>query len=98
METIRTVLAIATQLKLQVFQLDVKSAFLNGELEEEIYVEQPQGYMVEGHEDKVYMLKKALYGLKQAPHAWNSRIDGYLLQIGFMKSPGEPFLYIKTQG
>lgn len=98
METIRTVLAIATQLKLQVFQLDVKSAFLNGELEEEIYVEQPQGYMVEGHEDKVYMLKKALYGLKQAPHTWNSRINGCLLQIGFMKSPGEPFLYIKTQG
>jgi len=67
METIRTVLAIAAQLKLPVYQLDVKSAFLNGELEEEVYVEQPQGYIIKGHEDKVYRLHKALYGLKQAP-------------------------------
>ena len=67
METIRTVLALAAQLKLQVYQLDVKSAFLNGEIEEEVYVEQPQGYKVQGEEDKVYRLKKALYGLKQAP-------------------------------
>ena len=69
METIRTALALATQLKLQVYQLDVKSAFLNGEIEEEVYVEQPQGYKVQGEEDKVYRLKKALYGLKQAPRA-----------------------------
>ena len=67
METIRVVLAIAAQLKLQVFQLDVKSTFLNGELEEEVYVEQPQGYIIEGQENKVFRLRKALYGLKQAP-------------------------------
>jgi len=79
METIRMVLAIAAQLKLPVYQLDVKSAFLNGELEEEVYVEQPHGYIIKGHEDKVYRLHKALYGLKQAPRAWNSKIDGYLL-------------------
>jgi len=54
--------------------------------------------MVNDQEDKVYMLKNALYGLKQAPCAWNSRIDGYLLETGFMKSPSEPSLYIKTQG
>ena len=71
---------------------------LNSELEEEVCVEQPQGYVVEGHEDKVYMLKKALYVLKEAPRAWNSIIDGYLLQTEFMKSPSEPSLYIKTQG
>ena len=97
METIRVVLAIAAQLKLQVFQLDVKSAFLNGELEEEVYVEQPQGYIIEGQENKVFRLRKALYGLKQAPRAWNSKIDGYLLSNGFLKSPSEPSLYIKTQ-
>jgi hypothetical protein len=63
METIRIVLALAAQLELPVYQLDVKSAFLNGELQEEVYVEQPEGYIVEGKEDKVYRLKKALYGL-----------------------------------
>lgn len=87
METIRSVLALAAQFKLSVYQLDVKSAFLNGELEEEVYVEQPQGYVIEGKEDKVYRLQKALYGLKQAPRAWNSKIDGYLLQNGFTKKP-----------
>ncbi len=98
METIRLVLALAAQFKLTVYQLDVKSAFLNGELEEEVYVEQPQGYVIKGKEDKVYRLRKALYGLKQAPRAWNSKIDSYLLQNGFTKSPNEPSLYIKTQG
>lgn len=67
METITTILALAVQLEKQVFQLDVKSSFLNGELEEEVYVEQPLGYVQKGKEDKVYCLQKALYGLKQAP-------------------------------
>ena len=66
METIRIVLALATKLELNVFQLDVKSSFLNGELKEEVYVEQPQGYEVKGKEDKVYWLRKALYGLKHS--------------------------------
>lgn len=97
-ETIRLVLALAAQLELKVYQLDVKSAFLNGELEEEVYVEQPQGYEVKGKEDKVYRLKKALYGLKQAPRAWNSKTDSYFLNHGFTKSPNEPSLYIKRNG
>ncbi|CAL1407137.1 unnamed protein product [Linum trigynum] len=95
METIRTVLALASQLELPVYQLDVKSAFLNGELEEEVYVEQPRGYEKKGEEDKVYRLRKALYGLKQAPRAWNSRIDRYFQQNGFQRSPSEASLYIK---
>ena len=69
MEKIRSVLALAAKFKLTVYQLDVKSAFLNVELEEEVYVEQPQGYVIKGKEDKVYRLRKALYGLKQAPRA-----------------------------
>jgi len=98
METIRTVLALAAQLELQIFQLDVKSAFLNGELKEEVYVKQPQCFEVEGKEGKVYKLHKALYGLKQAPRAWNNKIDAYFLQNGFVKSPSEPSLYVKRSG
>ena len=63
--------------------MDVKSAFLNGTFEEEVYVEQPAGYVVRGKDDKVYRLKKALYGLKQAPRAWYKKIDSYFIQKAF---------------
>ena len=95
LDTIRLLLAIAAQKGWKVYQLDVKSAFLNGFLEEEIYVEQPEGFVVKGQEDDVYLLKKALYGLKQAPRAWYSRIDEHLMQLGFRKSLSEVTLYIK---
>ena len=77
--------------------MDVKSAFLNGVLMEEVYVEQPLGYEKKGQEHKVCRSKKALYGLKQAPRAWYSRIDSYLLENGFEKCEGEPTLYIKEK-
>lgn len=64
-------------------------------LEEEVYIEQPPGYMKKGHEDKVYRLKKAFYGLKQAPRAWNTRIDEYFQKNEIMKSPYEHALYSK---
>ncbi|GKD35292.1 retrovirus-related pol polyprotein from transposon TNT 1-94 [Tanacetum coccineum] len=80
------------------YQVDVKSAFLNGELKEEVYVNQPQGFEVEGKEEKVYKLKKDLYGLKQAPRAWYSQIDGYFKENGFDQSKSEPTLYVKNQG
>eukprot|EP00253_Pinus_taeda_P019551 PITA_19551 len=70
LDTVREFLATAAHNKCKVYQMDVKSAFLNGILEEEIYVQQPLGYEVESNEEKVYNLKKALYGLKQAPRAW----------------------------
>jgi hypothetical protein len=98
LETVRTFLSIASQLKLKVYQMDVKSAFLNGYLKEEVYVEQPQGFIVEGKEDKVYRLKKALYGLKQAPRAWYSRIDKYLHDHGFVKCSSESAVYKKVIG
>ncbi|KAE8684274.1 hypothetical protein F3Y22_tig00111146pilonHSYRG00032 [Hibiscus syriacus] len=78
-------------------EMDVKSVFLNGVLEEELYIQQPSGYEVKGHEDKVLKLKKALYGLKQAPRAWNSRIDKYFQENGFNKCPYEHALYIKIK-
>eukprot|EP00253_Pinus_taeda_P027099 PITA_27099 len=95
METVRTVLSIAAQHKWKIYQMDVKSAFLNGVLKEEVYVEQPPGYEVDGQEHKFCKLKKALYGLKQALRAWYSRIDAYLIENGFDKCDGEPTLYIK---
>eukprot|EP00253_Pinus_taeda_P016890 PITA_16890 len=97
METMRAVLSIAAQNKCKVYQMDVKSAFLNGVLKEEVYVEQPLGYEKKGEEHKVCKLKKALYGLKQASRAWYSRIDSYLLDNEFDKCEGEPTVYIKEK-
>ncbi|GKV49004.1 hypothetical protein SLEP1_g55778 [Rubroshorea leprosula] len=82
METIRLIAGLAAQNQWKVHQMDVKSAFLNGPLEKEVYVKQPPGFMKQGSEDKVYRLKKALYGLKQAPRAWNKRVDSFFLKAG----------------
>ncbi|KAL0322226.1 UNVERIFIED_CONTAM: Retrovirus-related Pol polyprotein from transposon RE1 [Sesamum calycinum] len=98
LDTIRALIAIAANKKWKIYQMDVKSAFLNGYIDEEIYVEQPQGFIAKGSEEKVLRLKKALYGLKQAPRAWYSRIDKYFMDRGFRRSLSEPTLYIKSQG
>jgi len=66
-----------------IHQMDVKSAFLNGVLEEEIYMEQPIGFVIAGKETKVCRLKKVLYGLKQASRVWNLQFHGVLLDLGF---------------
>ena len=95
-DTIRLIIALAAHLGWKIFHLDVKSAFLNGDLEEEIYVNQPEGFIEEGKEDKVYLLKKALYGLKQAPRAWYNKGDSYLTRQGFRRSVNEATLYVKV--
>ena len=97
LETIRLIISLAAQNKWKIHQMDVKSAFLNGVLEEEVYIQQPSGYEVKGHKDKVLKLKKALYGLKQAPRAWNNRIDKYFLENNFTKCPYEHALYVKIK-
>lgn len=97
-ETIRLIVALSAQYGWKIFHLDVKSTFLNGVLQEEIYVEQPTGFIVAGHEDKVYRLHKALYGLKQAPRARYSIIDSHFLQNDFRRSQNEPTLYVKDCG
>ena len=96
METIRLLISLAAQMKWRIFQLDVKSAFLNGYLEEDVYVEQPMGFVIEGQEGKVLKLNKALYGLKQAPRAWNTHIDKYFQDNGFVRCQNEYALYVKT--
>ncbi|BBG96481.1 transposable element gene [Prunus dulcis] len=98
LDTIRTLIALAAQKGWKLYQLDVKSAFLNGKLQEEVYVEQPEGFVIQGKEDRVYRLHKALYGLKQAPRAWYGEIDGYFAECGFEKSLSEATLYTKTRG
>ncbi|GLT50492.1 hypothetical protein SLA2020_239750 [Shorea laevis] len=95
MDTIRLVIALVAQNSWPIYQLDVKSAFLHGNLQEQVFIDQPPGYVKSGSEHKVYRLKKALYGLKQAPRAWYSRIDAYFLKEGFQKCPYEHTLYIK---
>jgi len=94
-DTIRSLLAVAAQQGWSVYQLDVKSAFLYGELKEEVYVDQPDGFVRVGEEDKVYKLRKALYGLKQAPRAWFSRIESYFKREGFQKSSYDHTLFFK---
>ena len=81
----------------KVYQMDVKPAFLNGELNEEAYTEQPKGFKQSGKENDVWKLKKALYGLKQAPRAWYDRSDKYLCQQGFKRCNTNSNIYFKTE-
>ncbi|KAK2443673.1 putative mitochondrial protein [Trifolium repens] len=94
-ETIRLVVTLANLRGWGLYHLDVKSAFLSGPLEENVYVKQPPGFEIAGKENMVYKLHKALYGLKQAPRAWNKRIDQFLSHIGFKKCTVEYGVYVK---
>ncbi|GJW85674.1 ribonuclease H-like domain, reverse transcriptase, RNA-dependent DNA polymerase [Tanacetum coccineum] len=96
METIRLLLAIAATNKWEVHHLDVKSAFLHGDLKEEVYVTQPEGFTKEQDKGKVYRLIKALYGLRQAPRAWNIKLDNTLKSLDFKKCALEQAIYTKT--
>jgi hypothetical protein len=96
MEAICLLLAYACSKNVKVYHMDVKSSFLNGELEEEVYIEQPEGFQLSEKTNYVCKLKKALYGLKQAPRAWYSRLDKYLQQAGFRKGSVDNNLYIKV--
>jgi hypothetical protein len=78
MESMRVLLALAAQEGWKVHHMDIKSAFLNDNLKEEVYVRQPPGFTVVGEESKVYHLHKVVYGLRQAPHAWNAKLDATL--------------------
>jgi hypothetical protein len=93
---IRTIIALAAKMKWKLHQMDVKTTFLNGVIEEEVYIEQPQGFEVEDRMSHVCKLKKALYELKQAPRVWYGRIDKFLTSLGFPKSKEYSNLYSKV--
>ncbi|GJX12203.1 ribonuclease H-like domain, reverse transcriptase, RNA-dependent DNA polymerase [Tanacetum coccineum] len=95
MERIRLLLAIAANNKWEVHHLDVKSAFLHGDLKEEVYVTQPEGFIKKQDQGKVYRLIKALYGLRQAPRAWNIKLDNTLKSLDFKKCALEQAIYTK---
>jgi hypothetical protein len=97
MEYVRVMIILAAHLNWSVHHMDVKSAFLNGDLGEEVYVSQPPGFIVKGQEQKVYKLHKALYGLRQAPRTWNSKLDTVLLELGFSKCKREYGLYTRVK-
>ncbi|EOY19734.1 Copia-like retrotransposable element, putative [Theobroma cacao] len=94
LDTIRLLVALVAKEKWKLWHLDVKSAFLNGLLEEDIFIEQPKGFIEPGMENRICKLKKALYGLKQAPRAWYARVDNYLCNKGFHMSESKPTLYV----
>lgn len=95
LESVRLLLAYAASEGWAVHHMDVKSAFLNGELKEEVYVAQPPGFVVDGKEQKVLRLVKALYGLRQAPRAWYTKLDASLLSLGFHRSASEHAVYMR---
>jgi hypothetical protein len=94
--SIITIIAIADKMKWKLHQMDVKITFLNGVIEEEVYIEQTQGYEVEDINIHVCRLKKALYGLMQAPRSWYGRIDSFPTSLGFTKSKVDSNLYFKV--
>ncbi|GKF55153.1 retrovirus-related pol polyprotein from transposon TNT 1-94, partial [Tanacetum coccineum] len=98
LDAIRIILAYAAHMNMVVYQMDVKTAFLNGILREEVYVSQPDGFVDQDNPNHVYKLKKALYGSKQAHHAWDDLLSKFLLSHEFSKGTVDPTLFIRRQG
>jgi hypothetical protein len=95
MITIRTIIVITIAKGWLLHQMDVKNVFLHGDLQEEVYMEQPPGYVDQTHPNLVYRLKKVLYSLKQAPRTWSDKIGQYLITSGFQTSNANFSLYVK---
>jgi hypothetical protein len=94
--SIRAIMSLATSMGWSLHQMDVNTTFLNGVIEEEVYIEQPQGFEVHSRDTHVCRLNKSLYGLKKDPRARYAKIDNYLIRLGFSKSHAEPNLYYKV--
>ncbi|GJS42263.1 retrovirus-related pol polyprotein from transposon TNT 1-94 [Tanacetum coccineum] len=93
LEAVWIFVAYAAHKSFPIYQMDMKTAFLNGPLKEEVYVAQPEGFVDPDHPEKVYLLRKALYGLKQAPRAWYDELSNFLMSKGFTKGTIDPTLF-----
>nr|GEX01299.1 hypothetical protein [Tanacetum cinerariifolium] len=98
LEAIRIFIAYAAHKNIVVYQINVKTAFLNGNLRDEVYVSQPDGFVDQDNPNHVYKLKKALYGLKQAPRAWYDMLSSFLISQDFSKGSVDPTLFIRRNG
>nr|GEU44073.1 retrovirus-related Pol polyprotein from transposon TNT 1-94 [Tanacetum cinerariifolium] len=98
LEAVRIFIAYAAHKSFPIYQMDVKTAFLNGPLKEEVYVAQPDGFVDPDHPKKAYRLRKALYGLKQAPRAWYDKLSKFLTSKGFTKGTIDPTLFTIRYG
>lgn len=96
--TFRIMLTIATKQHMKVVHLDAKTAFLNGTLDEEIYMKQPSGFIADGKEDHVCLLRRSLYGLKQSARVWNKSIHQVLIDANYVQSRNDPCLYSLNVG
>ncbi|KAI5341456.1 hypothetical protein L3X38_020730 [Prunus dulcis] len=97
-DSFRVMMALVAHFNLYLHQMDVKTAFLNGDLYEEIYMQQPEGFIQEGREDQVCKLRKSIYGLKQASRQWYLKFDEVVRSHGFSESPVDECIYIKVSG
>jgi hypothetical protein len=93
--SIRFLLSIVVAFDLEVEHMGVKTTFLHGDLEEEIYMKQPEGFVVKGKKEMVCKIKKSLYGLKQSPRMWYQKFDTYILGLGFVRSMVDHYVYSK---
>ena len=98
MTSIRVILGLAATMDLEIEQLDVKTAFLHGELEEDVYMEQPEGFEVKGKESKVCKLVKSLYGLKQAPRQWYRKFESFMTMHGYKKTSSDHCVFVQKFG
>ena len=93
MTTLHALFSLMATLDLELYQMDVQTAFLHGDLDEELYMKQPEGYVILGKEHLVCKLKRSLYGLKQAPRQWYKKFDAFMLKNGFKRSQADHCLY-----
>ena len=96
--SIRTLLAIVNQLDLELHQMDVSNAFLNGKMKEDIYMSQPEGYIQEGNENMVCKLNRSIYGVKQASRCWYDTLDNFLKEAKYKQCTADLCIYLKRVG
>ncbi|GKD32822.1 retrovirus-related pol polyprotein from transposon TNT 1-94 [Tanacetum coccineum] len=98
LEAVQIFVSHAAHRSFPIYQMDVKTAFLNGPLKEEVYVAQPEGFIDPDHPEKVYLIRKALYGLKQASRAWYDELSNFMMSEGFTKGTIDPTLFTIRYG